>query len=555
MRQEDVQAQLSLAHFLRGMDETSLARLASTLPLKSFQTGENLLTLGDPLDQVYLILDGRVERTAFDAQGDPQFLETLKAGAVLGLFELFSDSSVQATAVAQTQTYAVAWEKTALVSFLHEHPLAMASLRLSARSRKLALALRMDWLAEGETVIAAARKHTIRLVSALLLPVLLLIGAAILALWAAPLVGALGGILAGALGLAGLAYGAWQWVDYRNDYYIVTDQRVVRLEKIVALYDSHQEAPLHQILSVSLSTDALGRLLDYGDVIIRTYTGQIQFPSVGAPRGMASMVEEQWRRHQIIQRETDRQDIEKAVHRVLSNDTDEEAGAAEPETTQRSIDPEKAPQLGLDHWGFQLRFESEGVITYRKHWAVLFGQIGPPTLAILVTVAFLGARLGGLFQLATVVQSAEAVGGLLIPLGLWWIYRYVDWANDIYQVTPTHIIDVYKKPLGREIHKIAPLENLLSTEVDRHGLIGILLNFGNVTAKVGIDVFDFEGVFNPGQVQQDVVRAQEAFLSARRMAERQQRQDEMVEWLSVYHGQVSGQEPDASPSKDLDDYP
>ena len=536
------------------MDEASLAGLAATLPLKSFQPGESLLTLGDPLDEVYLILEGRVERTSFDEQGDPHFLETLKAGAVLGLFELFSDSSIRATAIAQTETSALAWEKTALISFLHEHPLALASLRLSTRSRQLALALRMEWLHQDEAVVAAARKHPIRLAGALFLPIVLLIGALGLALWSAPLTGPLG-LLAGALGLAGLAYGTWQWVDWRNDYYIVTDQRVVRLEKIVALYDSHQEAPLHQILSVSISTDALGRLLDYGDIIIRTYTGQIQFPSVGSPRGMASLVEEQWRRHQIIQRETDRHDIEKAVHRVLANETDEEAEAGEPEAAQGSIDPEKAPQLGLDHWGFQLRFETEGVITYRKHWAVLFGQIGPPTLAILATVAVLGARLGGLLRLGTATQAAEAAGLLLIPFALWWIYRYVDWANDIYQVTPTHIIDVYKKPLGREIHKIAPLENLLSTEVDRRGLIGILLNFGDVTANVGIEVFDFEGVFNPGQVQQDVVRAQEAFLSARRMAERRQRQDEMVEWLSVYHGQVSGQEPDASPSKDLDEYP
>lgn len=535
------------------MDEASLARLAATLPLKTFQPGDSLLTLGEPLDRVYLLLGGRVERTAFDRQGDPQFLETLKAGAVLGLLELFTDSPVRATAVARTETFAVAWEKTALVAFLHEHPLALASLRLSARSRQLALKLRMSWLGQDEAVIAAARKHPIRLTGALFIPVVLLIGAAALSLLAAPLTGLLA-VLAGALALAGLTYGAWQFVDWRNDYYIVTDQRVVRLEKIVALYDSHQEAPLHQILSVSISTDALGRLLDYGDVIIRTYTGQIQFPSVGSPRGMASLVEEQWRRHQIIQRETDRQDIEQAVHRVLSNKTEEEAGAGEPEAPQGTIDPEKAPQLGLDHWGFQLRFESEGVITYRKHWAVLFGQIAPPTVAILATVALLGARLGGLIRLGTPTQTAEAAGLLLVPLGLWWIYRYIDWANDIYQVTPTHIIDVYKKPLGREIHKIAPLENLLSTEVDRRGLIGILLNFGDVTANVGIEVFDFEGVFNPGQVQQDVVRAQEAFLSTRRMAERRQRQDEMVEWLSVYHGQVSGQEPDASPSKDLDEY-
>ncbi len=274
---------------------------------------------------------------------------------------------------------------------------------------------------------------------------------------------------------------------------------------------------------------------------------------------LAAMIEEQWRRQQLLQKATDRQDVEKAVRQVLDPTPPQGSQDAPPIAEGGNVptpsDPERAPQLGLDHWGFQLRFESQGVVTYRKHWAVLLEHIGFPSLLILLVVGLGGARLGGLVTFGTPRTVLELAGLSLIPLGLWWLYQYADWVNDIYQVTPTHIIDVYKRPLGRELRKVAPLENLLSTEVDRRGLIGILLNFGDVTANVGTEVLDFEGVFNPAAVQQDVVRAQEAFNARRREAERQLRQDEMVEWLSVYHEQVSGQDSEEKAPEDPDEYP
>jgi hypothetical protein len=557
MSSQDVAEALRLAHFLRGLSEADLSKLAADLPQASFHPGDILLNLGDPLEAVYLILDGDVELTAFDAHGDSRLLTRLSSGSVVGLLELFGGRTLQARASAITDVIALRWDRVALTEFLSLQPQALASLRLAAKSQELAFHLELDWLAEGEVVVGLARKHPVMLIVAEILPAVILAGGIGLGLWASANGSPLLLVLSALIGLAGAGYAVWQWIDWQNYYYVVTNRRIVRLEKIVALYDSRQETPLHQVLSVSVSTDAFSRLLGYGDIVIRTYTGQIVFPAVGLPRRLAAMIEEQWRRHQIVQKATDRQDVQRAVRQVLAPapgaETQEPSGTQSAKTVPS--DPEQAPQVGLDHWGFQLRFESQGVVTYRKHWAVLLQHIGLPSLLILLVVGLAGARMGGLVTLGTPGTLLEYLGLCMIPLGMWWLYQYADWANDIYQVTPTHIIDVYKRPLGRELRKVAPLENLLSTEVDRRGLIGILLNFGDVTANVGTEVLDFEGVFNPSAVQQDVVRAQEAFLARRREAERQQRQDEMVEWLSVYHEQVTGQESDKTPPKDFDEYP
>jgi hypothetical protein len=157
-------------------------------------------------------------------------------------------------------------------------------------------------------------------------------------------------------------------------------------------------------------------------------------------------------------------------------------------------------------------------------------------------VGLLGARLGGVVEIGSVSNFFFFTGAALIPLFSWWIYRYVDWANDIYQITADQIVDVYKKPLAREMRKVAPLENILGTEVDRKGILGIMLNYGDVITNIGTEQFNFEGVFDPGGVQQDIVHAQEAFLQRRTDRERSQRRDEMVELLDIYHDQYASQD-------------
>ena len=81
-------------------------------------------------------------------------------------------------------------------------------------------------------------------------------------------------------------------MDWGNDYYIVTNQRVVWLEKVVGLYDSREESPLPTVISVSTETEPLGRSLDYGNVIIRTFVGRIVFHHVAHPYEVEALIKE-----------------------------------------------------------------------------------------------------------------------------------------------------------------------------------------------------------------------------------------------------------------------
>jgi hypothetical protein len=526
------------AHFLREVDEDDLKSLEAVLVREDFDQGEIILRQGTRAEAMYFIACGEVDVLRKQGERPIERLATLEPGDTFGESELIQRQPRIATIRANQPTTTYRWERSAMSQFMKSHPKALTSLRFAAKSRHLARRLRFRWLADDEVIYGLSRKHSVLLYEGLTLPVFLLLGAAALAWYGLAQGGPLYLWIAGGLVLAGLALGIWRWIDWRNDYYIVTDRRVVWLEKIVGIYDSRVESPLHMVLSVSISTDVLGRTFGYGDVIIRTYTGRVIFRNVEDPHAMAAMVEEHWQRVRAKKDDADRETLEHIVKHRLEPETD----LAEPEEIEEQVPmPERtAPRPdGLARFGFKVRFEEKGIITYRKHWAVLLREIGLPSILIMLVVGLLGARLGGLVEVSTVSNFFFFTGAALIPLFSWWIYRYVDWANDIYQITAEQIVDVYKKPLAREMRKVAPLENILGTEVDRKGLLGIMLNYGDVITNIGTEQFTFEGVFDPVGVQQDIVHAQEAFLQRRTDRERSQRRDEMVELLDIYHDQYA----------------
>ncbi len=125
---------------------------------------------------------------------------------------------------------------------------------------------------------------------------------------------------------------------------------------------------------------------------------------------------------------------------------------------------------------------------------------------------------------------------ILPPLAFWWGWHYVDWSNDIYRITADKIIDSEKKPLGDEVTKSAPLENIFSMELERKGFIGVVFNFGNVVINTGTDSkFIFLNINNPARAQRDIYAKKYAMEQKRRTAEITKRGEEIVDWLAAYH--------------------
>jgi hypothetical protein len=165
------------------------------------------------------------------------------------------------------------------------------------RGEQLGLALRRLFIAEpqfGENQIVW-RKHWCALLRTLARPVLIFAVIAILWVASATLLEyspwidmVLGMALAGALIVV-----AWHALDWHNDIYVLTDVRVVDIEKVPLLAEERREARLDRIQDVRYDQPHLiARLFDFGHVWLETAgeIGRFTFDNVPHPQEVQSEI-------------------------------------------------------------------------------------------------------------------------------------------------------------------------------------------------------------------------------------------------------------------------
>ncbi len=81
------------------------------------------------------------------------------------------------------------------------------------------------------------------------------------------------------------------------------------------------------------------------------------------------------------------------------------------------------------------------------------------------------------------------------------------------------------------------LENILSLQHSRKGILGLVFNYGDVTAMVGASRFVFEGVYDPASVEQEIFHRINQRKRAQKEAEIVREREQMADWLAAYHRQ------------------
>ena len=349
--------------------------------------------------------------------------------------------------------------------------------------------------------------------------------------------------------LAVILWAVWVIIDWGNDYYIVTNQRVVWLEKVVGIYDSRQESPISTILSVGVEANQFGRILDYGDVIVRTFVGKILFNNVDHPAQAARMVEEYWQRTREAAVGMEKDAMKNAIRKRLGIPVPVPAKPAAGPVKPAASPPRRGfwgilKLLGAD--AFKLRLEAGDTVIYRKHWVVLIMQAWMAVTGTLAALALFIYRLGQLafdpllafisFQGGLTVDAwAGALFITLFPFLGWLAFEIADWSNDKFEVTPEQIIDLDKKPFGTETRNAAQLDSILGTEYKRIGILGNIFNYGTVYITVGGSKFAFEDVIDPAAVQSDIDRRRMARTAKKKEAEVSAERERMADWLATYH--------------------
>ncbi len=535
---------LAREYIFHSLTPEQLLALADQFETLEFKENQSFELHDQPKKKFYIIYDGKLQVKILQ-RGGKSHVTILQSGDYFGEEALLSGESPRKTIKALEQTRLVTLDQEQFKQFLEQYPTIRSVLLITMESRRMARSPRFSWINSDESVYFIGRKHYIFLIRSLILPILFIVGSIPLLT-----IGVANSRVALLLGLGLLFFGflgfIWNWLDWGNDYYIITQQRVVWIEKILLLYDSRDEAPLYNILAVDVYSSFFGQILDYGDVSARTFTGRIYMQRANQPWVLASYLEGLRKRSEQITRELEEKEMQAAIARGL-----ERHKAAAPVEVIPNIPPplpfkpvkkkaepkQKSKGLGARLQNFlKVRYEQDGTITYRKAWPLLVWKIWLPSLLLLfwsVGMVFLVSQgnTGGTLLFWWVIMI-----GFLLGLLFWLWYNYTDWKNDIYRLTPTQIFDIEKKPLGSELKKSADLENILTITHTRN-FLGILLKFGDVIITVGETQFFFFSVYNPDRVHQDIANFQENLRQRKKRLEEARERERMVNWLVAYHSE------------------
>lgn len=555
---EDRIAFLKESHLFHGLDDAALRYVAEQLVEVRFAAGDVIFEQGSPADSLFFVYAGRVtiERRKGKQVYTPAYFT---AGDYFGEQALFRGSFKRsALAKVGEDSILLSLSYDTLQGLFKKHPKLKLNFEVAVESRRLAQKVRFKWIQPDEVVFFLARKHPVVLWRSLVGPAIAMTLPVFLLLWG----GALSVMPAVVLGvivlIAVVLWALWLYIDWGNDYYIVTNQRVIWLEKVIGFYDSRNESPLSTILSVGVETDVVGRLLDYGDVVVRTFVGRLVFWHVSRPYQAMYMIEELWQRTKKSTLRAEEDAMKKAILAKLGKSVPSQPkpAPATPIVVPSPYKPSLWKILGLKY--FSMRSEEGEAIIYHKHWFVLLQKTWLPliiTLALVIIMIMYAVNVAFDPQSALIEPTREgrlhfdplfcSMPLLILPFVLWTVYQYLDWNNDIFQVTSENIIDIDRKPFGTEERRSAQLENILGIEYQRIGLLGHLFNFGTVYITVGGMKMEFQDVADPATVQQDIDRRRVARMARARQAQIAAERERMAEWIAVYH--KSAHEFDSAP--------
>lgn len=529
----------SFSQFLResalfsALPDEDLSPIANALVMVELPSGEVLFEEGEEVDGLFLVETGKL--IGFDQ--DRQFSRPYQRGDILGLANNSSGNQRQETIQAQTNSRVWFISGANIEQLSADRPEFAETLTVLANSQMMIRRLPMPWLEADEKVSLITRKHPVFLLFALTPPLLVfvvtLLGLNFLQAQFAmlALIGMVIAFLICAIWLL------WNINNWANDYYLITSKRMVWVERVSGFYESRQEAPLATLISVGVKTTQMGALLGFSDVMVRTFIGDIRFERVAHAKTIGKLIESFWTKSKHVDLELDAKEIRKALR--------EKFGKSPEEVTSEELEEEyginnEMPQseIGFLEWLFsdflKVRNEMGGAITYRKHWIILLNKVFLSLMGMLLSAAFIIALVTRNITNLNYGMAITLASFLMLMCFFILIYQYVDWRNDVFQLTPNQVVDLDRKPFGRESRRAAPLENILSIEYERRGIIPMLFNFGTVYITVGNSQLTFNNVHQPSKVQQDIFSRMGKHTQEKEDRQILQERDRIAQWFKVF---------------------
>ncbi len=542
--QKEIASLIGRVHLFSGLDQRQISALLSKSEVLEYKAGIHIYEENSNAAKFYLIINGQVTVEIDSEQGSKK-ISMLQDDDYFGE-DVLTEKKIRRASVTATQpTILLSISGDDLIDFIEENPVIWSAFQLVLENYENRLKYEAIWIKPDEAIHFLSRAHPYYLIGKSLPPLFIIFSAIILSaiLYFQTTISVtfffpLGGLLV----FGGIGWIIWNTIDWFNDYYLITNERVVYLEKVLFLYESRQETPLGAILSITKQSGLMGRLLGFGDIAIRTYTGVLYFKHLAFPDYVIKLLTEQWERAKKRLSTEDKKEMEALLREKLFHDNNEEKKQSEetPFTGQTQV--KSGWILTILASLFGMRTEVDGVITYRTHWFVLVRKTLLPTLAVFIFLFLLSIFGGGNISFLSQEVLLIVLGIIALGVTIWWVYQFVDWRDDYYVISHDQLVDVNRKPLGLEDRRSAPIKNIQSVEYKRIGIFGLLFNFGTVFIRIGDTEFTFDYIHNPSQVQEEIFDRYTDLMKVEKSTQTDRERNRMAEWMEAYHHIMMEQE-------------
>ncbi len=345
------------------------------------------------------------------------------------------------------------------------------------------------------------------------------------------------GLLGLALLLPGLAL-VYFVLEWRNDSVIVTDQRIIRINRTILTMQRHIAQvgmeSVHEINFEIPPRDIFARLLGYGTVIVKTAgaQGNLQLEMMPQPARLQQLLLATRKDYDQQQAQRHGKMVRAEMQRWVAGETQAEGRA------QAASNQPPQPVRGSDGY-LSARIEmSNGDIVYRKHISVWLRHTTIPLAVMIASLAALILTFAVVAPEMRIVTFSLAMVALIIAsLVYYWLDW--DWRNDIYILSDDTITLVHKRPFFlQNLREQILVERIDNVESSTSGFISALLKIGDVRMSlVGADEPKlFKRVHQPAQIQQEISRRQHNKARRRAQYDAMQQRQVLGEYLAVANG-------------------
>ena len=530
--------------------EDELYRIAPSVHDQVYGNGEWLFRQGELSDRLLLVLEGRVQLTRIDPDGLVKEVGWLEVGDVAGETGLLVGDFHDVLATADGQARVLYLLRDDFNALLQKHPRWMHRLNVSEIDEMRRKVQKFDWLRDDEWTVYVLQRHWARLFRQIFVPLLFFVlltpALSYLSSQGTLLVSVIAVVVAIPV-IASIGVVAWQYLNWRNDFFVLTTQRVVHIERDWPFEVHSEECALDTIQDIyEVRPGLTANVLNYGNLVLQTAgeTLDVDMDSIPNPSHLREMIFQQIERSRARDLLRSRGQIRELLARRLKI---EKAPSAPPSKTLPPAQPGRRRWLLLTFsWLWDYLFppswvgaDEGGTVVIRRFWflgLLRYTAIFTPLMGVTIGG---GIFLYNLWNAGDPHFSSWLVAWLLVQailLGVWfWFVE--DWRNDYIQITPSHVILVDQKPLLlRESRHEARLDRIQNLSYEVPGFWGQLLKFGHVQFETaGTEgQFAMKWVRYPSKVRSLISDRQYEYNKHQRQVEATRRQDELLSWFATY---------------------